>query len=141
MPGMQGMPGGPMPPMGGPMPGQMGGPPMGGPMGVPMGVPMGGAPPQAGYPGYGGAPGAFGQPAANDPMWGCFTSIAGQVRLFGKNTFIKSSMLCKWIQEVPRQVVGGFWTTRGSHTYQYFDSFQHNRINYPNLPQPTTRRR
>lgn len=85
---MPGMPGGPMPPMGGPMPGQMGGPPMGGPMGgpmgVPMGVPMGGAPPQAGYPGYGGAPGAFGQPAANDPMWGCFTSIAGQVRLFGK---------------------------------------------------------
>lgn len=82
MPGMPGMQGGPMPPMGGPMPGsmpgQMGGPPMAGPMGGPMGVPMGGAPPQAGYPGYGGAPGAFGQPAANDPMWGYFTSIAGQ---------------------------------------------------------------
>lgn len=79
MPGMPGMPGGPVPPMGGPMPGSMPGQ-MGGPMAGPMGgVPMGGAPPQAGYPAYGGA---FGQPApaANDPMWGYFTSIAGQVR-------------------------------------------------------------
>lgn len=71
MPGMppQGMPGGPM---GGPMPG-----PMGGPMG---GGPMGGAPPPGGYGSYGGYPGAYGAaPAANDPMWGYFTSIAGQV--------------------------------------------------------------
>lgn len=91
MPGMPGMPGGPMPPMGGPMPGQMGGPPMGGP----MGVPMGGAPPQAGYPAYGGAPGAFGQPAANDPMWGYFTSIAGQVRLFDFHSFVFNESVWK----------------------------------------------
>ncbi|XP_069579407.1 grancalcin-like isoform X2 [Brachyistius frenatus] len=40
---------------------------------------MGGAPPQAGYSPYGGGyPGAFGAPAANDPMLGYFTAIAGQ---------------------------------------------------------------
>uniref|UniRef100_A0A3Q1G9Q3 Grancalcin n=1 Tax=Acanthochromis polyacanthus TaxID=80966 RepID=A0A3Q1G9Q3_9TELE len=78
MPGMpaQGMPPQGMPmggPMGGPMPGHMGGPMGGGP--------MGGAPPQGGYPAYGGGyPGSFGAqpPAANDPMWGYFTAIAGQ---------------------------------------------------------------
>lgn len=90
MPGMpaQGMPGGPMgglpmgglpmgaPPMGGPpMGGPMGGP-MPGQMGGPMGTPMGGAP-QGGYAPYGGFPG-YGAPAANDPMWGYFTAIAGQ---------------------------------------------------------------
>lgn len=68
----QGMAGGPMgAPMGGPMPGHMGGP-------------MGGAPPQGGFPPYGGGyPGTYGAPppAANDPMWGYFTAIAGQVRL------------------------------------------------------------
>ncbi|XP_030008288.1 grancalcin isoform X2 [Sphaeramia orbicularis] len=78
MPGMppQGMPGGP--PMGPPMGGQMGAP-MGGPNG-PMGGPMGGAPPQGGYAPYGGAyPATYGAPpAANDPMWGYFTAIAGQ---------------------------------------------------------------
>lgn len=66
---MQGgpMPGAPMP--GGHMPGQMFGQ-------------MGGAPPQGGYAPYGGGyPGAYGAPppAANDPMWGYFTAIAGQV--------------------------------------------------------------
>lgn len=72
MPGMpgQGMPHGmPGGPMRGPMPGAMGGP-------------MGGAPPQGGYSPYGGGfPGAYGAPppAANDPMWGYFTAIAGQV--------------------------------------------------------------
>lgn len=77
MPGMpaQGMPGMGGPPMGGPMGGHMGGP-MPGQMGGPMGVPMGGAP-QGGYGPYGGFPGC-GAPAANDPMWGYFTSIAGQ---------------------------------------------------------------
>uniref|UniRef100_A0A3P9MQ04 Grancalcin n=1 Tax=Oryzias latipes TaxID=8090 RepID=A0A3P9MQ04_ORYLA len=65
---MQGghMPGAPMP--GGHMPGQMFGQ-------------MGGAPPQGGYAPYGGGyPGAYGAPppAANDPMWGYFTAIAGQ---------------------------------------------------------------
>ncbi|TWW64034.1 Grancalcin [Takifugu flavidus] len=71
-PGMPGMPG--MPPQG--MPGG----PMGGPMPGPMGGPMGGAPPQGGYGSYGGYPGAYGTaaPAANDPMWGYFTAIAGQ---------------------------------------------------------------
>ncbi|KAM6958227.1 grancalcin [Tautogolabrus adspersus] len=68
MPGMpaQGMPPHGMPGghMGGPMPGHMGGP-------------MGGAPPQGGYSPYGGGyPGT--SPAANDPMWGYFTAIAGQ---------------------------------------------------------------
>ncbi|XP_020772788.1 sorcin [Boleophthalmus pectinirostris] len=81
MPGMpaQGMPGGPMggPPMGGPMGGHMGGP-MPGQMGGPMGTPMGGMPPQGGYAPYGGFPGYGAAPAANDPMWGYFTSIAGQ---------------------------------------------------------------
>lgn len=72
MPGMpqQGMPGGPM---GGPMPGQMGGH---------MGGPMGGPPTQGGYGSYGGGyQGGYGapSPAANDPMWGYFTAIAGQV--------------------------------------------------------------
>ncbi|XP_033837026.1 sorcin [Periophthalmus magnuspinnatus] len=86
MPGMpaQGMPGGPMggPQMGGP---QMGGPQMGGHMGghmggpMPMGASMGGMAPQGGYAPYGGGfPGYGGAPAANDPMWGYFTSIAGQ---------------------------------------------------------------
>lgn len=77
MPGMpaQGMPGMGGHPMGGPMGGHMGGP-MPGQMGGPMGVPMGGAP-QGGYGPYGGFPGC-GAPAANDPMWGYFTSIAGQ---------------------------------------------------------------
>lgn len=58
--------------MGGPMPGPMAGP---------MAGPMGGAPPQGGYSPYGGHPGTYGapSPAANDPMWGCFTAIAGQV--------------------------------------------------------------
>ena len=76
MPGMpaQGMPPHGMPggPMGGPMPGHMGGP-------------MGGAPPQGGYASYGGGyPGTYGaaSPAANDPMWGYFTAIAGQVSVF-----------------------------------------------------------
>lgn len=86
MPGMPGMPPQGMPmgaPMGGPMPGAMPGQ-MGGPMGGPMGCPMGGAPTQPGYPPYGGQPGSFGPPApaANDPMWGYFTSIAGQVWVF-----------------------------------------------------------
>lgn len=80
MPGMpgQGMPGGPMggPPMGGPMGGHMGGP-MPGQMGGPMGAPMGGAP-QGGYSSYGGFPGYGAGSPANDPMWGYFTSIAGQ---------------------------------------------------------------
>ncbi|KAM4537760.1 sorcin-like [Fundulus diaphanus] len=87
MPGMpsQGMPGGHM---GGPMPGQMGGH-MGGPMPGQMGGHMGGPPAQGGYGSYGGGggggggggyPGGFGAPppAANDPMWGYFTAIAGQ---------------------------------------------------------------
>lgn len=75
MPGMQGMPGMPgMPPQG--MPGA----PMGGSM---PGPPMGGPPPQGGYGSYGGYPGTYGAPApaANDPMWGYFTAIAGQVRV------------------------------------------------------------
>lgn len=78
-PGMPGMPG--MPPQG--MPGG----PMGGPMPGPMGGPMGGAPPQGGYGSYGGYPGAYGAaaPAANDPMWGYFTAIAGQVSLTKQN--------------------------------------------------------
>ncbi|XP_019747042.1 grancalcin isoform X1 [Hippocampus comes] len=66
----QGMPGGPM---GRPLPNHMGGPMLG---------PMGGAPPQVGgYAPYGGGyPGTYGAltPAANDPMWGYFTAIAGQ---------------------------------------------------------------
>ncbi|XP_034533554.1 LOW QUALITY PROTEIN: grancalcin-like [Notolabrus celidotus] len=75
MPGMpaQGMPHGmPGGHMGGQMPGHMGGPH------------MGGAPPQGGYAQYGGGyPGGmhgYGAqaPAANDPMWGYFTNIAGQ---------------------------------------------------------------
>ncbi|KAM9328036.1 sorcin-like [Pholidichthys leucotaenia] len=88
MPGMpaqgmppQGMPGAPMGgPMGGPMPGPMGGP-MPGHMPGSMGGPMGGAPSQSGYPAFGGGyPNTFGAqpPAANDPMWGYFTAIAGQ---------------------------------------------------------------
>ncbi|XP_072316047.1 sorcin-like [Eucyclogobius newberryi] len=82
MPGMpaQGMPGGPMggPMMRGPMGGHMGGP-MPGQMGGPMGTQMGGALPQGGYAQYGGGfPGYGAAPAANDPMWGYFTSIAGQ---------------------------------------------------------------
>lgn len=84
MPG-QGMPGGLMggpmggPPMGGQMGGHMGGP-MPGQMGGHMGTPMGGAPPQGGYTPYGGGyAGGYGAaPAANDPMWGYFTAIAGQ---------------------------------------------------------------
>lgn len=79
MPGMppQGMPSQGMPPQG--MPGG----PMGGPMPGPMGGPMGGAPPPGGYGSYGGYPGGYGAaaPAANDPMWGYFTAIAGQVSL------------------------------------------------------------
>lgn len=75
------MPG--MPPQGMPPQGMPGGP-MGGPMPGPMGGPMGGAaPPPGGYGSYGGYPGAYGAaaPAANDPMWGYFTAIAGQVSL------------------------------------------------------------
>ncbi|XP_054864582.1 grancalcin isoform X2 [Amphiprion ocellaris] len=73
---MPGMPAQGMPPQGMPMGG-----PMGGPMPGHMGGPMGGAPPQGGYSPYGGGyPGSFGAqpPAANDPMWGYFTAIAGQ---------------------------------------------------------------
>ncbi|KAM4601969.1 sorcin-like isoform 2-T2 [Polymixia lowei] len=70
---------------GGPMPGMQnqGIPPQGmagGPMGGPMGQ-MGGHPSQGGYAQYGGGyPATYGAPppAANDPMWGYFTSIAGQ---------------------------------------------------------------
>lgn len=81
--------------MGGPMPGNMGGPMGGGPMGGgPMGGgPMGGAPAPGGYAPYGGGgySGGFGAPApaANDPMWGYFTAIAGQVTVsfcFTSNT-------------------------------------------------------
>lgn len=83
MPGMPGMPGMPpqgMPPQGMPPQG-MPGANMGGPMPGPMGGPMGAAPPQQGYGPYGGYPGGYGAPppAANDPMWGYFTGIAGQV--------------------------------------------------------------
>ncbi|KAK5875152.1 hypothetical protein CesoFtcFv8_027667 [Champsocephalus esox] len=73
MPGMpaQGMPGMPGGPMGGPMH-----------MGGQMGGQMGGAPHQGGYAAYGGGyQGSYGAPApaaANDPMWGYFTAIAGQ---------------------------------------------------------------
>lgn len=50
----------------------------GGQMGGHIPCPMGGAPPHGGY--GGGYPGAYGaSPAANDPMWGYFTAIAGQV--------------------------------------------------------------
>lgn len=81
--GMGGLMGGPMGgmPMVGPMAGPMGGP-MPGQMGGQMGGPMGGAPggygPYGGHPG--GHPGGYGAPppAANDPMWGYFTAIAGQ---------------------------------------------------------------
>nr|XP_046237994.1 grancalcin isoform X2 [Scatophagus argus] len=72
---MPGMPAQGMPPQG------MQGGPMGGPMSGPMGGPMGGAPHQGGYAPYGGGyPGTYGAPppAANDPMWGYFTAIAGQ---------------------------------------------------------------
>ncbi|XP_013878204.1 grancalcin [Austrofundulus limnaeus] len=80
MPGMpsQGMAGAPL---GGPMPGNLGGPMGGGPMG---GGPMGGAPAPGGYAPYGGGGGGYSggfgapAPAANDPMWGYFTAIAGQ---------------------------------------------------------------
>uniref|UniRef100_A0A3B5MUR3 EF-hand domain-containing protein n=1 Tax=Xiphophorus couchianus TaxID=32473 RepID=A0A3B5MUR3_9TELE len=51
-------------------------------MGGHMGGPMGGPGPQPGYGSYGGAgyTGGYGAPtpAANDPMWGYFTAIAGQ---------------------------------------------------------------
>ncbi|XP_008323071.1 sorcin-like [Cynoglossus semilaevis] len=64
-PGYGGMPG--MPQQGMP----------GGQMGGHIPCPMGGAPPHGGY--GGGYPGAYGaSPAANDPMWGYFTAIAGQ---------------------------------------------------------------
>ncbi|XP_045909557.1 grancalcin [Micropterus dolomieu] len=74
MPGMQAQG---MPPQG--MPGGH----MGGPMGGHMGGQMGGAPPQGGYAPYGGGyAGTYAAPApapaANDPMWGYFTAIAGQ---------------------------------------------------------------
>lgn len=44
--------------------------------GMPAGIPPGG-----GYPGqpYGGFPGSFPAPPVQDPMWGYFTAIAGQV--------------------------------------------------------------
>ncbi|KAJ8253352.1 hypothetical protein GJAV_G00211980 [Gymnothorax javanicus] len=61
--------GGPMPGAGVPMHGgMMGGPPPG----------AGGFPGQGAFPGQGGFPGNFAPPAANDPMWGYFTAIAGQ---------------------------------------------------------------
>lgn len=71
---MQGMPHQGMPGahMGGPMPGNMGGQ-------------LGGAPAPGGYAPYGGGGGGYSggfgapAPAANDPMWGYFTAIAGQV--------------------------------------------------------------
>lgn len=89
-PGMPGMPPQGMPPQG--MPGG----PMGGPMPGPMGGPMGGAPPPGGYGSYGGYPGAYGSaaPAANDPMWGYFTAIAGQVSLTKEKLKWRS---CCWI--------------------------------------------
>lgn len=74
------MPG--MPAQGMPMQGMPGGHPMGGHMPGHMGGPMGGPPAQGGYAAYGGGyPGTYGAPApaANDPMWGYFTAIAGQV--------------------------------------------------------------
>lgn len=71
MPGMpaQGMPG---------MPGM-----------PPQGMPMGG-PPGGGYPPQAGAyPGTFAPPPAQDPMWGYFTAIAGQVS--------GASLVCDWL--------------------------------------------
>ncbi len=51
--------------------------------GIPaQGMAMPGVPAAGGYPGqqYGGYPGAFPAPPTQDPMWGYFTAVAGQVR-------------------------------------------------------------
>lgn len=43
---------------------------------------MMGGPAQGGFPAqYGGYPGTFAPAPTQDPMWGYFTAIAGQVRL------------------------------------------------------------
>lgn len=51
---------------------------------------MGGPPPGSFPHQHGGYPGAFGAPAAQDPMWGYFTAIAGQVRLKSAKLFFMS---------------------------------------------------
>lgn len=45
------------------------------------GGPMGGPPPGSYQTQYAAYPGTFSAPPAQDPMWGYFTAIAGQVRL------------------------------------------------------------
>lgn len=55
------------------------------------GGPMGGPHPGSYPPQYGAYPGSFGAPPAQDPMWGYFTAIAGQVRL---NTAYYSELFC-----------------------------------------------
>lgn len=69
---------------------QFGGPPM---PGVPaQGMAMPGLPAAGGYPAqpYGGYPGTFPAPSTQDPMWGYFTAVAGQVRAACVNVDIMS---------------------------------------------------
>lgn len=106
----------------------MGGP-MGGPMPGHMGGQMGGAPHQGGYAAYGGGyQGSYGAPApaaANDPMWGYFTAIAGQVsveELTGEHTvhvaFIKAIVLPKSSFHFHFEV----WSQRGHSLQTYLVS-------------------